>query len=253
MFSIIKRLKDKYMFLNKGTEIISLYCKENTFERVLDLGCGNCDDLSIVKNTSLNEHLSLYGIDLDDEKLAVCRTGGGNFFLLKSNVETQLIPFEDDSFDLIIANQIFEHIKEIFWVTHEISRILKKGGKFILGVPNLASFHNRMLLLLGKHPPSIKLTSGHIRGFTMGGLQSFFRIGPLELLQKKSANFYPLPPKISKFVNNIFPNCGVELVLLYKKTRSYEGEYLNYLETHKLATHFKRNPDLDSTNSLLKG
>ena len=52
----------------------------------------------------------------------------------------------------MIANQILEHTKEVFWIWHEIARVLAPQGQLILGVPNLASAHNRLLLLLGRQP-----------------------------------------------------------------------------------------------------
>ena len=66
------------------------------------------------------------------------------------NIERDRLPFADARVDLIIANQILEHAKEIFLVLHEGSMVLKVGVHFILGVPNLAALHNRFLLLMGR-------------------------------------------------------------------------------------------------------
>ena len=34
-------------------------------------------------------------------------------------------PFEDETVDILIVNQILEHCKEIFWIFHELTRVLK--------------------------------------------------------------------------------------------------------------------------------
>lgn len=45
------------------------------------------------------------------------------------------LPFEDESFDLVIANHILEHIPEDEVAMGEILRVLKKGGTAMLQVP----------------------------------------------------------------------------------------------------------------------
>jgi predicted SAM-dependent methyltransferase len=68
------------------------------------------------------------------------------------NIERDSLPFEPNSIDLIIANQVLEHTKEVFWIFDQVFRALKVGGHFLVGVPNVASLHNRLLLLAGVHP-----------------------------------------------------------------------------------------------------
>lgn len=43
-----------------------------------------------------------------------------------ANIERDSLPLADGQADLIIANQILEHTKEIFWIFHEVSRSLKR-------------------------------------------------------------------------------------------------------------------------------
>lgn len=45
------------------------------------------------------------------------------------------LPFENNSIDLIISEDIFEHIEQIERAFSEISRVLKPGGKHIFTVP----------------------------------------------------------------------------------------------------------------------
>lgn len=46
------------------------------------------------------------------------------------------LPFEDESFDYVISFQVIEHIKRDKAFVEEVSRVLKKGGKFIVSTPN---------------------------------------------------------------------------------------------------------------------
>jgi SAM-dependent methyltransferase len=139
------------------------------YATVLDLGAGHGDDLLLARE--VNPWAALHAIEgypeyareLAEKKIAVH----------VQNIEKDLFPFDDGTVNLIIANQILEHTKEIFWIFHEITRVLPVGGKAIIGVPNLAALHNRILLAFGRQPSPIKTHSAHIRGFTKTDMLKF--------------------------------------------------------------------------------
>jgi predicted SAM-dependent methyltransferase len=100
--------------------------------------------------------------------------------VISLDLEKDPFPFEDESIDVVMSNQVLEHVKEIFWILHQVSRVIRVGGYMIIGVPNLASFHNRLLLLFGMQPTSIQNHSAHVRGYTkhdiMRMLQMIFQM-----------------------------------------------------------------------------
>ena len=51
------------------------------------------------------------------------------------NVDLMDIPFDENSFDLIISTEVFEHIPDPYKAFSEIYRVLKKGGSHIFTVP----------------------------------------------------------------------------------------------------------------------
>jgi SAM-dependent methyltransferase len=71
-----------------------------------------------------------------------------NLQFLEWNSNTDRVWYEDNSFDLIISNQVIEHLTEIDNYFTEISRILKKWGIFIVSSNNLSSWHNIFALML---------------------------------------------------------------------------------------------------------
>jgi SAM-dependent methyltransferase len=157
------------------------------------------------------------------------------------NIERDAFPFADESMDVLMANQVLEHVKEIFWIFHQVSRSLRVGGHFVLGVPNLASLHNRVLLALGRQPTAIQIHSAHIRGYTKEGLMRFFNEvapGLFELRGAGGSNFYPFPPFIAKPLAAIFPTMAWGCFLLLKKKRPYNNEFLQYAAPGKLETNF---------------
>ena len=51
-------------------------------------------------------------------------------------MEVPPISFPDESFDYVISFQVIEHIKRDKDFVKEVSRVLRKGGKFIVSTPN---------------------------------------------------------------------------------------------------------------------
>ena len=138
-------------------------------------------------------------------------------------------------------NQVLEHIKEIFWVFHETTRILSIGGKVIIGVPNLASLHNRLLLLFGKQPSPVKNYSAHVRGFTKDDILSFLNTclpDCYRMISFGGSNFYPFPPLLARPLANYFPNMAWGIFLMLEKQKQYNNEVLSYLHREKLETPF---------------
>lgn len=57
-------------------------------------------------------------------------------------VDIQEIPYPDESFDLVIANHVLEHVFGDLLAIREVSRVLKKGGVAILQTPYSRKIHN---------------------------------------------------------------------------------------------------------------
>ncbi|MCS7123237.1 MAG: class I SAM-dependent methyltransferase [Candidatus Aenigmarchaeota archaeon] len=231
----LKKLVDTN--LNYGRHIIKEFANLiQVYENVLDIGAGIGEDLTIYKKTC--DGASLFALDFEEKNVKQLLEKG--ICAYKIDIERQKFPFNDEFFDVINANQILEHTKEIFWILHEVSRVLKIGGYLVIGVPNLASLHNRILLLLGKQPTCIKNTSAHVRGFTKGDIIELLNIfeGGYDIIKFKGSNFYPFPSKVANFLSRIFPELSVSIFLSAKKRKKYSDEYIEYLKKSLLETNF---------------
>ena len=67
------------------------------------------------------------------------------------------IDFADESFDYVISFQVIEHIERDKDFVREVSRVLRKGGKFIVSTPNA--------------PMSLTRNPWHIREYNEGELR----------------------------------------------------------------------------------
>lgn len=237
-----KNLKKGTEYLNYGREIIAQWLisliknSNNNSIRILDIGCGNGDDLSNIQKNIFNKSIELYGIEVYKSYKMKAEYKNIMFSLL--DIERQKLPFPDLFFDFVIANQVLEHTKEIFFICSEVARVLKFNGYFLVGVPNLASLHNRFLLMFAKQPSCIELFSAHIRGFTKDGFVRFITKNCyFRVLRFAGSNFYPFSPKISKKLSKLFPNFSVGIFFMCQRTNKI-GNFSESLKEENFETNY---------------
>jgi len=212
-------------------------------ERCVDIGCGEGIDLTIVKRYIPNAEL--FGIDFRLQNKEKLESLGIKF--MEINIEYEKLPFEEESIDFIILNQVLEHTKEIFWINHEIFRCLKIGGILFLGVPNLLSLHNRVLMFLGFHPTTAKSISAHVRVFSKRDVFEFYKIignSFCKIEQFHGSQFYPFPRTIARVLSKVFPTLAVSNFYIIRKTNKYKSEFLEWLKNAKLETNYFTGYDL---------
>jgi len=98
--------------------------------------------------------------------------------VVRADVEFDPFPFPDQSFDVILAAEIIEHLPfNPYHMLHESFRVLKPTGRIVLSTPNLTKLDNLLRFAIGRtiHPdirlPFHKtfksiLTGRHIREYT---------------------------------------------------------------------------------------
>ncbi|HEX3208350.1 MAG TPA: class I SAM-dependent methyltransferase [Geminicoccaceae bacterium] len=228
--------------LNYGRPIVRRFLEmARPYQRVLDLGAGNGVDLLAAR--AVQPGCALHAVEVHRPNVELLLRQG--IEVIGLDLERDSLTFDDGTIDLIIANQVLEHTKEVFWIWHEIARVLRIGGQVILGVPNLASAHNRLLLLLGRQPSVIKTASAHVRGFTRSDVCDFLeRAYPrgFALRDWAGANFYPLPPVLARPMARVLPGLAWGMFLLFSKQRDYRGEFLSFPARARLETNFYTGP-----------
>jgi len=224
--------------LNHGRIVIKdFFIYNSPYTNVLDIGAGKGSDLLLAHE--IHDKCNKYALEYYPPNVSHLDSLGIKVSML--DIEKETFPYDKEYFDIIIANQILEHTKNIFWIFHEISRTLELGGHCIVGVPNLSSLHNRLLLLFGKQPTSIHLWGPHIRGFTKQGLLLFLNNcwnGGYECVQFAGSNFYPFSPYFAQKFARIFPNSAVSIFFNLKKTKIYKNQFIEYLEQNPQETNF---------------
>jgi SAM-dependent methyltransferase len=211
------------------------------YSNVLDIGAGSGNDLAL--SSQVAPRAARIAIEAHAPYVEKLSQQGIQVHSL--NIEKDRFPFADESIDVVIANQVLEHTKELFWIFHEITRVLPLRGKFIIGVPNLASLHNRLLLLIGRQPTPIQNASAHVRGYTRHDLIRFLSLcfpGGYELKHFGGSNFYPFPPILARPMAHILPNMAWGIFLMFEKKKTYSHQFLEFPVEQKLETNYFLGP-----------
>lgn len=202
-----------------------------------DLGVGQGHDLTLVAERFPSARL--VGIDCSEALRNELSRLGVELECL--DLERDSLPFGDESVDLLIANQVLEHVKELFWLAHEVARALRVGGSVIIGVPNICALHNRLAFLFGLQPSQMKSYSAHVRGFGPREIPRFFSVcfpGGFRLELYRGPQFYPFSKPVARLLSRLFPGLSHSSFYLMRKDRPYRSEFLEHPVEARLETPF---------------
>jgi SAM-dependent methyltransferase len=128
--------------------------------RWLDLGCGrrivpDWLPLAAQRDAALVASVGLaVGIDVDPDSL---RDNAVLPARVRGDLHRQ--PFADDSFDVVTANMVVEHVSDPVALLAEVRRVLAPGGSFIFHTPNL---HHPPILLAALLPQWLKNAAARV-------------------------------------------------------------------------------------------
>jgi len=158
--------------------------------RVLDLGCR--DGALTRAYAGGNE---VVGVDADREALAEAARHG---------IEThwagldQPLDFPDESFDVAVAGELLEHLRDPQRLVADLRRVLRPGGTFVASVPNAYRLKGRLLFLIGR-PPENDPT--HLQMFSAADVRALLAGFDEPRLHFVAGRLVPLHPRL--FANDI--------------------------------------------------
>lgn len=170
MYQFVKSiaLKNKLKLINS----------QSTKGRILDIGAGVGDFLSVAKN----DGWQTIGIEPSEKAKAIAINKGVSF------VEN-LSELESNSFDVITMWHVLEHVPDLENQIKELKRLIKPSGTVIIAVPNFKSYdasHYRIFWAAYDIPI-------HLWHFSKTAIQKLFAKEKLELvkvLPMKFDSFY---------------------------------------------------------------
>lgn len=170
MYQFVKgiALKNKLKLINS----------QSSKGRILDIGAGVGDFLSVAKN----DGWETIGIEPSDKAKTIARNKGVSF------VEN-LSELESNSFDVITMWHVLEHVPDLENQIKELKRLIKPNGTVIIAVPNFKSFD---AAYYGKYWAAYDVPI-HLWHFSKTAIQKLFAKENLELvkvLPMKFDSFY---------------------------------------------------------------
>ncbi len=110
--------------------------------KVLDIGCGNGRDLSML----LNSGAYLYGIDASQIMVKRAKTNVSRAHITQGVMED--LPYNDGFFDVVMSKYVIQSSTDVLTCIQEMNRVLKPGGTLLY----LAVHPLRQFIEKKKHP-----------------------------------------------------------------------------------------------------
>jgi SAM-dependent methyltransferase len=154
----------------------SRYRRPNTTYRVLDVGCGSGNLLAYLTRYV---PMAPVGIDLFPDTLPYCVQRGIDAV---SAADATALPFRANIFDLVIAQDVVEHIEDDSLALREIHRVCAPGGLALVLVPAF------MFLWSAR---DIRLR--HYRRYTLDQIAGQFQEAGFDLIHRTYTDLFLLP------------------------------------------------------------
>ena len=132
-YPILFRVEQSHWWYTGRRRIIASFvesiCRQVTDRRprILDVGCGTGANLLL-----LSKYGDAEGVDVSDDALAFCRERGLDQVTKGAGEE---LPHADETFDLVTAFDVVEHMDDDLAGLREMYRVLRPGGRALLFVP----------------------------------------------------------------------------------------------------------------------
>lgn len=103
--------------------------------RLIDVGCGSGNGVLIFCERF---GVSCVGVDISDGMLEIARTklAGRDLPIELQRIDSEDLPFDDDSFDAGINFEVLEHTPDPARLLSELARVVKPGSVVVVTTPN---------------------------------------------------------------------------------------------------------------------
>jgi len=130
-------VRQKYQI---ATRLLQPFLKEGV--EVLDIGGYSGDILEF-----LPINVKYHVIDIDRKALKIAKERGANTKL--KDLDSEPLDFDGKVFDIIMCNDVLEHLRHPKIILEQIKNLLNKNGIVLVSLPNENTFYHRLLSLLG--------------------------------------------------------------------------------------------------------
>lgn len=169
-------------------------------DKILDVGCGH-GEYTIF---SLQQKAKVWAFDYSKEMVNLTRELVDRYSLKAEKITVDSIthiPYEDEFFDQVFCLAVLDHINDEAREKGilELGRVLKKGGRIVIDVPNRYAYHWRFVFYIMR---IFKLyPKGDIHFFTQGEINKILRQNGFK--KSKTLGLTILPPFSGIYTTNL--------------------------------------------------
>ena len=174
--------------------------------RVLDLGCGDGELLSLLIN---RKNVKGTGIEIDEKAVYKCMERG--LTISHGDIDAELVDYATKRFDYVILN---ESLQQVLHPEKVILESLRVGKKAIVGIPNFCHWGGRIQIFFqGRVPVTSNLPyqwydTPNLRFLSLKDFRYFCKINDIRILKEVGI----LQNKRVHFRPNLFANAGLYLL-----------------------------------------
>jgi 2-polyprenyl-3-methyl-5-hydroxy-6-metoxy-1,4-benzoquinol methylase len=162
-------IKNTLEYYNQSrTEMVSFL--PEIYQRVLEIGCGTGNFKKLLKHNT-----EIWGVELNTEAAKHVKSKYSRVLVGDYSSVSDTIP--EGYFDLVICNDIIEHIDNSDAFLQSISTKMKRGGYIVASIPNVRFWKNLFNLLILKDWEYVNegvLDRTHLRFFTKKSIKRLF-------------------------------------------------------------------------------
>lgn len=186
--------------------------------RLLDVGCDDGEWTARVAERAGAPPELVSGIEIMDGRRELALARG--YDVRPADLDERW-PFDDESVDLVHANQVIEHVHLLDHFVTEVRRVLRPDGRAIICTENLSSWHNVAALAAGWMPFSLSNISErgtignpmalhgdqepmhgpswqHTRVLSMEGLKAIFRAHGFAVEGSFASGYHPAVGRLAR-------------------------------------------------------
>lgn len=191
--------------------------------KLLDVGCSDGSATLLLAGSVPD--LEIHGLEVVPERVAkACLKG----VLAREGKADAVFPYDDGAFDVVMSNQVIEHLANQDVFLAEVYRVLKPGGVLLICTANLSSWHNVGALLMGWQPfPMTNFSEKdaaignplafhqgeaiehvsmlHTRLYTLRALKDLLQLHQFKIIEAAGTGYYPAPSWLARFMSKLDP------------------------------------------------
>ena len=163
----------KERFGRERIRLLERFCGKLAKKKILDIGCGNGDFLSVAKEAGAN----CFGTEFSEKlkKITIERVGIPVY-------SESLEKFPEKDFDIITIFDVIEHIEKPIPFMAAVYNLLKNGGYILVYTPNFDSFSIKVM----KECSSVVDVKGHIVLFSYKPIEYLGKISNLKIVHTET-------------------------------------------------------------------